>query len=194
MSRNVCGELATCPKRRSVPPVKLSRSIPIADELALMQPDQALREHLICLLDWQDAHANFEVTLRDWPPELRGIKPNGCPHTAWQLLEHLRICQWDILRFSRDPEHASPEFPSGYWPTNEAPPSDKSWDESIVQFRKDLAELKRLLADPSVDLFVPIAHGQGQTVLREMILVADHNSYHLGQLLLLRRLLGCWPA
>ena len=158
-----------------------------------MQNERVLREHLIRLLDWRDAHASFETTLRDWPSKLRGIRPKGCPHSPWQLLEHLRICQWDILEFSRDPEHRSPDFPSGYWPDREAPPTDKSWDQSVTKFREDLAELKRLLADPSVDLLVPIAHGQGQTVIREVILVADHNAYHLGQLILLRRLLGCWP-
>ncbi len=156
--------------------------------------DQLLREHLIGLLDWHDAHANFETILANWPPELRGVKPEGCPHTAWQLLEHLRICQWDILEFSRDSNHSSPDFPSGYWPPSAAPPSNTAWDDSITHFRRDLEETKRLLEDPSVDLFAPIAHGQGQTVLREALLVADHNSYHLGQLVLLRRLLGNWPA
>ena len=158
-----------------------------------MQDQQRLREHLIRLLDWEDAHINFSTVLSEWPPELRGVKPAECPHTAWQLLEHLRICQWDILEFSRDPDHVSPDFPNGYWPADEAPPADAAWDGRVAQFRSDLDAMKRLLADPAVDLFAPIAHGQGQTILREALLVADHNSYHLGQLLMLRRLLGDWP-
>ena len=158
-----------------------------------MQDHQALREHLIHLLDWEDAHVNFRTVFSEWPPELRGVKPAGCAHTAWQLLEHLRICQWDILEFSRDPDHVSPDFPGGYWPVDEAPPTEAAWDGRVTQFRIDLAEMKRLLANPAMDLFAPIAHGQGQTILREALLVADHNSYHLGQLLMLRRLLGDWP-
>ena len=157
-----------------------------------MQDHQALRAHLIRLLDWEDAHANFSTVLSGWPPELRGVRPASYPHTAWQLLEHLRICQWDILNFSRDPGHVSPDFPSGYWPTEEAPPSDTAWDGCVAQLRRDLDEMKQLLADPAEDLFAPIAHGQGKTILREALLVADHNSYHLGQLLMLRRLLGNW--
>ncbi len=158
-----------------------------------MSNEQVLREHLIRVLDWQDAHATFETILRAWPPDRQAVKPKACPHTAWQLLEHLRICQWDILQFSRDRQHVSPDFPDGYWPDSETPPSPNAWDQSIDRFREDLAELKRVLAGPSVDLFAPIAHGEGQTVLREALLVADHNAYHLGQLLLLGRRLECWP-
>lgn len=158
-----------------------------------MRDRDALAEHLIRLLDWEDAHAGFRTVLSGWPAELRGVKPAGCPHTAWQLLEHLRICQWDILEFSRDPHHVSPEFPGGYWPDDDVPPSDESWDRSIKRFRDDLDAMKRLVMDPAVDLFATIPHGQGQTVLREALLVADHNSHHLGQLIMLRRLLGDWP-
>ena len=159
-----------------------------------MRDRETLSEHLIRLLDWEAAHANFSTILSHWPKDLRGVKPAGCPHTAWQLLEHLRICQWDILEFSRDPNHVSPDFPTGYWPKEDSPPSDAAWDDSLAHVRDDLDALKRLLADPAVDLCAPIAHGEGQTLLREALLVADHNSHHLGQLILLRRLLGDWPA
>ncbi len=158
-----------------------------------MRDQEALREHLIRLLDWEDAHVNFSTVLSDWPKELRGIRLAGCPHTAWQLLEHLRICQWDILEFSRDPNHVSPNFPSGYWPVDEGPPGDAAWDVSVARFRSDLDEMKRLLGNLAVNLLTPIAHGQGQTILREALLLADHNSHHLGQLIMLRRVLGDWP-
>jgi hypothetical protein len=110
------------------------------------------------------------------------------------LLEHLRIAQWDILEFSRDGRHVSPPFPEGYWPSGDAPPDEEAWERSVSAFRADLKAMEALVADPSTDLFAPIPHGQGQTVLREALLVADHNAYHLGQLVLLRRLLGAWPA
>ena len=158
-----------------------------------MRDREALSEHVIRLLDWNDAHATFDSVFSGWPAELRGVKPAGCAHTPWQLLEHLRICQWDILEFSRDPNHVSPDFPGGYWPNDDAPPNDGAWDGSLEQFRDDLDEMKRLVMDPAVDLFAPIPHGQGQTVLPEALLLADHNSHHLGQLIMLRRLLGDWP-
>ena len=158
-----------------------------------MQDQEALREHLIRLLDWEDAHVNFNTVLSGWPKELRGTKLSGCPHTAWQLLEHLRICQWDILEFSRNPNHVPPSFPSGYWPVDEGPPNDAAWDGSVLRFQSDLNEMKGLLGDPAVNLLAPIAHGKGQTILREALLVADHNSHHLGQLIMLRRLSGTWP-
>ena len=114
------------------------------------------------------------------------------PHTPWRLLEHLRIAQWDILRFSVDPKHISPEFPAGYWPEGDGPPDPSAWDRSVESFRSDLQAMKDLVADPKTDLFAPIPHGQGQTILREALLVADHNAYHLGQLVTVRRLLGAW--
>ena len=159
-----------------------------------MPSQETLREHLVRLLDWEDAHRGFDAVMAEWPSHLRGIRPPGCSHSAWQLLEHLRICQWDILEFSRDPGHVSPEFPDGCWPPREMPSSDAEWTESVARFQSDRAAMQRLLADPEVDLFAPIPHGQGQTILREALLVADHNAYHLGQLLLLGRLLGNWPT
>lgn len=154
--------------------------------------DQALREHLLYLLKGGGAHLNFEQAVADLPVELRGSKVDGVPHTPWRLLEHLRICQWDILEFSRNPEHVSPEFPIGYWPAGDAPPDAGAWDRSVQAFRDDLQAMIDLVADPETDLFAPIPHGDGQTILREALLVADHNAYHLGQLVFLRRCLGAW--
>jgi hypothetical protein len=156
--------------------------------------DKALREHLLYLLRGGGAHLDFEAAVADMPGELRGAKPAGLPHTPWRLLEHLRICQWDILEFSRNPAHISPTFPAGYWPTGDAPPNAGAWDRSVESFRADLKAMQDLVADPAVDLFAPFPHGQGQSLLREALLLADHNSYHLGQLVTLRRLLGAWPA
>ena len=154
---------------------------------------KALREHVGKLLRGRQAHLSFDAAMADWPVKLRGVKPRGAPHTAWQLLEHLRIAQWDILEFSRNPNHVSPAFPAGYWPKSAAPPSKAAWDKSIKAFRADLKAMEKMVADPATDLFAPIPHGDGQTILREALLLADHNAYHVGQLLLLRRLLGAWP-
>jgi hypothetical protein len=152
----------------------------------------ALREHVLYLLRGGGAHLDFDKAVAGLAPALRGAKPAGQPHTPWRLLEHLRICQWDILEFSRNPRHVSPSFPAGYWPKGDAPPDDAAWDRSVGAFRADLKAMQDLVADAATDLFVPLAHGEGQTVLREALLVADHNAYHLGQLVLLRRLLGAW--
>jgi hypothetical protein len=161
-----------------------------------MTPDQtaALREHLVYLLRGGGAHLDFDAAIAGLPPGLRGGKAPGVPHTPWRLLEHLRIAQWDILEFCRNPRHASPNFPEGYWPKGDAPPDDAAWDRSVAAFRADLMAMQDLVADPKTDLFAPIAHGKGQTVLREALLVADHNAYHLGQLVVVRRVLGAWPA
>ena len=154
--------------------------------------DDMLRRHLIELLRGRWAHADFDAVIRDLPPQLRGVRPDGHPHTAWQLLEHLRIAQRDILEFSRNAEHVSPEFPDGYWPQGDAPPDDDAWNNSVQAVRDDLQEMISLVSDTSVDLFSPIPHGDGQTILREALLVADHNAYHLGQLLVVRRALCAW--
>ncbi len=156
--------------------------------------DQLLREHLAGLLRGGNAHVEFKDAVAGLPPKLRGARPPGAPHTAWQLLEHMRLAQWDILEFSRNARHVSPEFPEGYWPKTEAPPSDAAWDQSISAFEKDLRAMERLVKNASTDLYARIPHGEGQTILREALLVADHNAYHLGQLVLVRRLLGAWPA
>jgi hypothetical protein len=157
-----------------------------------MEKDLSLRRHLVELLTGGNAHADFDQAVEGIPAELRGKTPKGAEHSPWQLLEHLRIAQWDILEFSRSPEHKSPDFPGGYWPASAAPADEKAWEESIRGFRKDLKAFCDLVADDSTDLFARIPHGDGQTVLREALLAADHNAYHLGQLVLVRRLLGAW--
>jgi hypothetical protein len=153
-----------------------------------MNNDKALREHLVMeLLQSEHAHITFDAAVKDFSPALRGVRPKGFPHSAWELLEHLRIAQSDILEFSRDANYVSPDFPEGYWPKDPAPPSEKAWDESVAQFKSDLAAVAKLAADPKVDLYAKIAHGTGQTLLRQILLTADHNAYHLGQLVLVRR-------
>ena len=160
-----------------------------------MDHDQKLREHVLDLLRGGGAHLDFEKAVEGLPAELRGAKPDGVPHSPWRLLEHLRICQWDILEYSRNPKHVSPKFPEGYWPASDAPPSDEAWDESIAAFRADLEAMQDLVRDPRTDLMAQIPHGEpGHTILREALLVADHNSYHLGQLIVVRRALGAWPV
>ena len=160
-----------------------------------MSTDQtaALREHLLTLLRGGEAHLDFEKAIADLPARLRGAKPPGEPHTPWRLLEHLRIAQWDILEFARNPRHVSPPWPDGYWPAGDAPPDAASWDRSVEAFRRDLRAMQDLVADPATDLFAPIPHGKGQTILREALLLADHNAYHIGQLIVIRRALGAWP-
>jgi hypothetical protein len=157
-----------------------------------MPDDSVLRQHLVDLLRGGNAHVNFDKAVAGLPVALRGKRPKGQSFTPWRLLEHLRIAQWDILEFSRDGKHASPDWPEGYWPKGDAPPTGKAWTNSVATFRRDLATMQSLVSDPATDLFARIPHGDGQTILREALLLADHNSYHLGQLVLLRRLLGAW--
>lgn len=153
----------------------------------------ALRKHLIYLLGGGGAHVDFDTTIVGIPAVLRGKRPQGCPHTAWRLLEHMRIAQWDILEFSRNPKHVSPEWPEGYWPEGDVPPRRSSWAQSVKNFRRDLQAMQNLVAKRSTDLYARIPHGDGQTILREALLIADHNAYHLGELVMVRRLLGVWP-
>jgi hypothetical protein len=160
--------------------------------MGVMKNDDRLREQLVDLLSGGNAHLDFEKATANLPIKLRGARPPGLPHTPWRLVEHMRIAQWDILRFSIDPHHTSPEFPDGYWPAGDAPPDPGAWDRSIVAFQADLQAVKDLVADPKTGLFTPLPHGQGETILREALLVADHNAYHLGQLVTVRRLLGAW--
>jgi hypothetical protein len=156
-------------------------------------PHRSLREHLLYLLEGGGAHLHFDQAIDGIPPQLRGKTVHPVPHSPWRLLEHMRIAQWDILEFSRRSDHVSPPFPDGYWPQDDAPPDEKAWDHSVKCFLADLEAMKGLVADPATDLFARIPHGDGQTILREALLVADHNAYHLGQLIVVRRLLGCWP-
>jgi len=155
--------------------------------------EKSLRRQLAEFLGWHDAHLDWPEALADFPARLRGVRPEGAAHSGWELLEHARIAQWDILEFSRDPKHVSPDFPSGYWPKTPAPPSAAAWERSVRAFLRDRRALQKLVTSPKTDLTARIPHGSGQTILREALLAADHNSYHLGQLVLLRRLLGEWP-
>ena len=154
----------------------------------------SLREHLLYLFQGGGAHAKFDEVITDIPAKLRGQKPAGMPHSLWMLLEHMRIAQWDILEFSRNAKHVSPDWPKGYWPKTEAPPNPAVWNASIKNFRADLKAMQSLVKNPKTDLFAKIPWGDGQTVLREALLLADHNAYHLGQIVDVRRLLGAWPG
>jgi hypothetical protein len=157
-----------------------------------MEHDQALRQQVVNLLKSNDAHVDFESAVKNIPVNLRGKRPDGAEHSPWEVLEHLRIALWDILEFARNANHKSPEFPAGYWPRNPAPPDEKAWDKSVDAFRGDLQAMCDLVAKDSTDLFAKIPRGDGQTILRQALVAADHNAYHLGELVLLRRLLGCW--
>lgn len=152
------------------------------------------RAMVIAALSGKGAHVGFDEAIRNFPEELRGKKPDGAPHTAWQLLEHLRIAQADILDFCVNPNYKELKWPDDYWPRNAVPGSAAAWEDSIAGFRKDLKAVQDLVADTGRDLHAPIPHGEGQTLFREALLVIDHNSYHLGQLVLLRGQLGIWPS
>lgn len=155
--------------------------------------DRALRSHLGRLLGWHDAHVDFDAAVTGLPQELLGSRVAGLPHSPWEILEHLRITQRDILGFCRDASYTEPKWPEEYWPGSPEPPNAEAWEQSVAAFVRDREELKRLAEDESVDLFAAIPHGSGQTYLRELLLVADHNAYHVGQLVTVRRLLGAWP-
>ena len=152
----------------------------------------ALRAQLSRILSWQDAHVGFEKAVEGLASNLRGVRVEGFPHSAWELLEHLRITQHDILDFCRNPKYAEREWPKDYWPPTDAPPSPAAWDESVAGFHRERDALKLLANDAALDLFAKIPHGSGQTYFRELLLIADHNAYHLGQLVTVRRLLGAW--
>src|SRR5215213_7999756 len=147
-------------------------------------PSAALRAQLRRILSWQDAHVGFEKSVEGLASKLRGVRVDGYPHSAWELLEHLRITQHDILDFCVNAKYEEITWPDDYWPPTPAPPSDKAWDDSIATFREERAALEALAADESIDLFAKIPHGSGQTYIRELLLVADHNAYHLGQLVM----------
>jgi len=159
-----------------------------------MNTDQALRDHVIALLNGHQASMNFDDAVADFPEACINLRPLNVTYTFWHLVEHLRITQWDILEYVRNPAHVSPQWPVGYWPAPDAQATVTMWDDSIRQFRADLEAVKALVRDPSVDLLTPIPHGYGgHTVLRESLLVADHNAYHTGELAILRQVAGAWP-
>ena len=156
--------------------------------------DQSLRQHLLYLLAGGGAHAKLDDVIKGLSAKLRGAKPAKFPHSPWMLLEHMRIAQWDILEFSRNAKHVSPDWPKGYWPERDIPLNAAAWEKSVKDFRADLKAMQDLVSDPKTDLFAHIPWGDGQTILREALLVADHNAYHLGQLVDVRRLLGAWKG
>ncbi len=151
--------------------------------------DQSLREHLVSLLEGGNAHVSFDDFVKDFPVAKCGQRVAGLPYTPWQVLEHMRIAQWDILEFSRDAKHVSPKWPKGYWPDEGETGTEKLWTETVEKFRGDLQAFKDLVRDPATDLFAQIPHGTGQTVLREVLVLADHSSNHLGALIVMARLL-----
>ena len=152
--------------------------------------DKELRKHVLSLLGGRNAHIGFEDFIKDFPVDACGQRISGLPYTAWQVLEHMRIAQWDILEFSHDPAHVSPKFPKGYWPDPDEPGNAELWKDTVERFREDLKQMEKLVADQSVDLFAKIPHGKGQTILREALLIADHNAYHLGALAVMVRILA----
>jgi hypothetical protein len=157
-----------------------------------MEQSDMLREQLTKLLGWQDAHINFDAAVEGIPTHLQGVRPEGLPYSPWQLLEHMRLTQRDILDFCRDPAYEAPKWPDDYWPKSTIPSRLESWQESVAAFLADREALVELIADPRLDLYAKIPHGEGQTYLREVVLVADHSAYHIGELVAVRRLLGVW--
>ena len=155
--------------------------------------EKVVRDYLRRALSWHEAHVDWKKAVKGIPAKDQGRRPKGAEHSPWELLEHMRLATWDILEFSRDPKHVSPDWPAGYWPKKPAPRNAAAWDKSVKALEHDLEEMGKLVTDPKTDLLAPIPGGSGQTVLREALLIADHNAYHLGQLVLVRRLLGCWP-
>jgi uncharacterized damage-inducible protein DinB len=155
-------------------------------------PDTALREQLAKLLDWEEAHVGFDKAVARLAAESRGVRPAGCAHSAWELVEHIRLSQRDILSFCVDPVYQEARWPDDYWPPAAAPPTAIAWDESLDGYRRDREALKRLARDQTIDLFAKVPNGSGQTYLRELLLVANHTSYHVAQLVDVRRQLGMW--
>ncbi len=158
-----------------------------------MSPDDLLREHLKELLTWRSAHAEFERVVKNVPPELRGICPAGMPYSLWQLLEHIRLAQGDILDFCTNSKYTSPQWPDEFWPSDPTPATREDWQQSIDAFRRDRQSLVDVVMDQSLDMLGAVPHGEGQTYFREVVLVADHSSYHIGQMVAVRRSLGIWP-
>jgi len=156
--------------------------------------EKILRLHLVNLLNGNEAHITFDKVTKDYPFDIVCMEAPGMPYTAWQIMEHMRIAQWDILNFSISSEHVSPDFPDGYWPEKATPNQEQDWIDSVDIFKAELEEMKNLARNPEVDLFAPIPHGTGQTILREINVVADHNSYHLGQLMLIKKMFQVSPS
>jgi hypothetical protein len=177
---------------RPICPGTCARAIGVDYEQMPAVKDASLRKHLLYVLNGGGAHADFKAAIAGLPISLRGRRPKGASHSPWEILEHMRLAQWDILEFSRHPEHTSPEWPSGYWPRTQAPTTSTAWNQSAKAFHADLKAMSALIQDSSTNLYAKIPWGSGQTILREALLIADHNAYHLGEMVLVRRLLGSW--
>ena len=159
-----------------------------------MEQDAILRNHLLVTLQGKGAHMTFDEAVADFPLDKINVKPPNIDYTPWHLVEHLRICQWDILDYIRNPDYQSRKWPDQYWPPADAQADAAAWETSIREFRRDMQELEALVKDPATDLYSPIPHGYGgHTILREILLVADHNAYHVGELGILRQIIGAWP-
>jgi hypothetical protein len=158
-----------------------------------MSQDQQIRQQIAKILDWGEAHADFRAVVENFDEDLRGDVPPGFSHSAWELLEHMRIALWDIVEFTKDARHKSPPWPDGYWPPSPNPPQQEAWDQCIDSINDLLQEMQGLVLDRHRPLLEPLPRSQGQTLMREALLIADHNAYHLGQLVQLRKALKAWP-
>jgi hypothetical protein len=152
-----------------------------------------MRDHLLNLLSGKGAHLTFDEAVSDFPPAFINVRPPNLPYSCWHLVEHMRIAQWDILEFVRNPEHVSPEWPAGYWPAREQHADKETWNRTIEQFQADLEAVKDLVRDPDADFFAELSHAPGYTLFREVLLVADHNAFHTGELAILRQVMSIWP-
>lgn len=159
-----------------------------------MSADKVVRQQLLSLLSGGNAHMGFDAAVARFPVEHINRKPPRVSYTPWHLLEHIRIAQWDILEFIRNPDHISPDWPEGYWPSPDEQADEAQWEKTIDEFRADMKALQDLVADPNTDLFGPIPHAEGYTILREILVVADHNAYHIGEFAILRQVMGTWPS
>ena len=157
-----------------------------------MDIDTIVREQLRALLEGGNAHMTFDEAIANFPREQMNTKPQNVPYTPWQLLEHIRMAQWDILEFIRNPQYISPPWPEGYWPAESVQADESAWEKTLASFRADQYRLLEMVADPKVNLYTPIPHGDGQTILQEILVVADHNAYHIGEFATYRQVMGTW--
>ena len=157
-----------------------------------MNKDEIVREQLLSLLQGGNAHMSFDQAVADFPLDEVNTRPPNVPYTPWRLLEHMRIAQWDILEFIQNPNHVSPEWPEGYWPAPDEQADKSQWKETINRFQADLQALQEIVKDPDTDLYAPLPHGEKYNILREILIVADHNAYHIGEFAFLREVMGTW--
>jgi hypothetical protein len=163
------------------------------NSMGMQKQEKIIREQLLALLDGGNAHMSFAEVVARFPVKYGNIKPPNMNYTAWHLLEHMRIAQWDILEFIRNPAHVSPDWPDGYWPSQDKRTTGAQWEKTVKGFRADLKALQRLVKDPKIDLFGPIPHAKKYTIFREILVIADHNAYHIGEIATLRQILYIKP-